>query len=101
MRKFVRSASKASSEFTRARTPTIVEQFSTSPEEEALRRKRFLSHASTKESADLIAILQRQEQEALRLKPSDGDVSYSFLIRINYFIEKHLPINAKIHINIQ
>lgn len=94
VRKASHILSRSSIELTRPRTPTIVEQYH---EEEVIQRRysrkvlpefrvsnsvsieQSQSSSSSnsikipkKESGDLIAILQRQEQEALKLNKSEG-----------------------------
>ena len=89
--------SRSSIELTRPRTPTIVEQFHADEFNEFRRSSRrilpefyvssstdqpppsvpppptsILNKSPKKESGDLIAILQRQEQEALKLHKREG-----------------------------
>jgi hypothetical protein len=87
VRKASHILSRSSIELTRPRTPTIVEQYGDEITQARRSSRRILpefqvSNASSltpssvknlkKESGDLIAILQRQEREALNLKGTDG-----------------------------
>jgi hypothetical protein len=103
--------SRSSIELTRPRTPTIVEQFN-GDEIPNFRRSRkvlpefrvptinqpppsiTINKTPKKESGDLIAILQRQEQEALKLKKSEG--TGVITRKINLIITGFVPSYSQI-----